>query len=137
MKPSAFLHGFRLDRGAVPSFDDYPFSIPAIKSMDHVKLHPAVTFFIGENGSGKSTLIEALAVKNRFNPEGGSRNFDFATRTSHSPLSDYLILDTSRRRPTDGYFLRAESFFNVATEIEKLDQIANAEGIRKLGPSYG
>ena len=137
MKPSAFLHGFRLDRGAVPSFDEYPFSIPAIKSMDRVKLHPAVTFFIGENGSGKSTLIEALAVKNRFNPEGGSRDFDFATRVSHSPLCDYLILDKSLRRPTDGYFLRAESFFNVATEIEKLDEIKGAEGLRKLGPSYG
>jgi predicted ATPase len=137
MKPPAFIHGFRLNREAVPSFEEYPFSIPAIKSMKHVKLHPSVTFFIGENGSGKSTLIEALAVKNRFNPEGGSRNFDFATRTSHSPLSDYLVLDKSPRRPTDGYFLRAESFFNVATEIEKLDQIANAEGLRKLGPSYG
>lgn len=137
MPPPAFIHGFRLDRETVPSFEDYPFSIPAIKSMDRVKLHPTVTFFIGENGSGKSTLIEALAVKNRFNPEGGSRNFDFATRTSHSILSDHLILDKSHRRPTDGYFLRAESFFNVATEIEKLDKIANAEGIRKLAPSYG
>ncbi len=134
MKPSPFLHGFRLDRDIVPSFDEYPFSIPAIKSMDHVRLHPSVTFFVGENGSGKSTWIEALAVKNRFNPEGGSQNFDFATRASHSILSDYLTLERSRRRPTDGYFLRAESFFNVATEIEKLDELPAG---RKLGPSYG
>jgi predicted ATPase len=137
MNPPPFLHGFRLERDIVPCFDEYPFSIPAIRAMDHVKLHPAVTFFIGENGSGKSTLIEALAVKNRFNPEGGSANFEFATRSSHSILSDYLTLDKTRRRPTDGYFLRAESFFNVATEIEKLDEIANTEKIRKLGPSYG
>ena len=132
--PQPFLYGFRLDCEAVPSFDEYPFSVPAIKTLGQVKLHPSVTFFVGENGSGKSTLIEALAVKNRFNPEGGSKNFDFATRASHSLLSGYLQLDTSRRRATDGYFLRAESFFNVATEIEKLDQ----EGAgRKLGPSYG
>jgi len=59
-------------------------------------------------------------VKNRFNPEGGSRNFDFATRSSHSILSDYLTIERSGRRAADGYFLRAESFFNVATEIENL-----------------
>lgn len=118
--PPPFLHGFRLDRDSVPSFDEYPFFIPAIKTLDRVELHPAVTFFIGENGSGKSTLIEALAVKNRFNAEGGSRNFDFSTRASHSVLSEYLILERSPRKPTDGYFLRAESFFNVATEIENL-----------------
>ncbi len=89
--------------------------------MRRVKLHPAVTFFIGENGSGKSTLIEALAVANRFNAEGGSLNFDFATRESHSTLNDHLILEkTPGRRVKEGYFLRAESFFNVATEIEKL-----------------
>jgi predicted ATPase len=69
VQPPPFIHGFRLDRGTVPSFDEYPFSIPAIRKMNRVKLHPAVTFFIGENGSGKSTLIEALAVKNHFNPE--------------------------------------------------------------------
>jgi predicted ATPase len=134
MKPVPFLHGFRLRRDAVPSFEEYPFSIPAIRSLDQVKLHPSVTFFVGENGSGKSTLIEALAVRCGFNAEGGSRNFDFATRASHSPLCDYLELDRTRRRATDGYFLRAESFFNVATEIEKLDK----EGAgRKLALSYG
>jgi predicted ATPase len=137
MRPPAFLNGFHLERDSVPSFDEYPFSIPAIKAMDRVKLHPSVTFFIGENGSGKSTLIEALAVKNRLNPEGGSLNFDFTTRASHSELSEHLVLDKSLRRVKEGYFLRAESFFNVATEIEKLDAIANTEDIRKLGPSYG
>jgi len=136
MLPPPFLEGFRLDRAAVPSFEDYPFSIPALRKMKRVKLHPAVTFFIGENGSGKSTLIEALAVANKFNPEGGSRNFAFSTRASHSPLSDYLVLEKTPTRPVkEGYFLRAESFFNVATEIEKLDSIP--DGGRKIAPSYG
>jgi predicted ATPase len=137
-KPPPFLHGFRLDRGLVPSFDDYPFSIPAIKKMKSVKLHPSVTFFVGENGSGKSTLIEALAVKNRFNAEGGSLNFDFKTRASHSSLSDHLVLDKSLRRLREGYFLRAESFFNVATEIERLDEEGDRAGVsRRLINSYG
>lgn len=135
--PPPFLQGFRLNRDTVPSFDEYPFSIPAIRTLDHVKLHPAVTFFIGENGSGKSTLIEALAVANRFNAEGGSLNFSFSTRESHSVLSDYLVVEKSLRRVKEGYFLRAESFFNVATEIERLDNIAGAEDIPKIAPGYG
>ncbi len=119
--PPPFLTGFRLNREEVPSLKEYPFSIPAIRKMKRVKLHPAVTFFVGENGSGKSTLIEALAVALRFNPEGGSLNFDFATRASHSELNNYLELEkTPGRRVKEGYFLRAESFFNVATEIENL-----------------
>lgn len=91
MKPTPFLTGFRLDREIVSSFDEYPFSIPAIRKMKRVKLHPSVTFFVGENGSGKSTLVEALAVKSRFNPEGGGRNLNFANRESHSVLSKYLV----------------------------------------------
>jgi predicted ATPase len=136
MLPSPFLTGFSLDRMAVSSLKEYPFSIPAIRKMKRVKLHPAVTFFIGENGSGKSTLIEALAVANRFNPEGGSLNFDFSTRASHSILHKHLELEkTPGRRVKEGYFLRAESFFNVATEIERLDNLEGAG--KKISPSYG
>jgi predicted ATPase len=81
-----------------------------------------VTFFVGENGSGKSTLIEAIAVAAGFNAEGGSRHFNFATRRSESKLHEYLRLARGVRRPKTGYFLRAESYFNVATTIEKLDE---------------
>jgi predicted ATPase len=132
-----FLRGFRLKRESVPSFDEYPFSIPAIKKLDHVKLHPTVTFFVGENGSGKSTLIEALAVKSRFNAEGGSKNFNFATRASHSILSDHLVLERSYRYPTDGFFLRAESFFNVATQIENLGVTGSYGGTSLHEQSHG
>jgi predicted ATPase len=137
MQPPPFLTGFRLDREAVRSFKEYPFSLPAIRKMKRVKLHPAVTFFVGENGSGKSTLIEALAVANKFNAEGGSKNFDFSTRASHSCLHNYLILEKPPGRwVREGYFLRAESFFNVATEIERLDNLEGAEKVRKIGGSY-
>jgi predicted ATPase len=80
-----------------------------------------VTFFIGENGSGKSTLLEAIAVAAGFNAEGGSRNFRFATRSSESELHACIRLVRGVHRPRDGFFLRAESYFNVATEIERLD----------------
>ena len=80
-----------------------------------------MTFFVGENGSGKSTLLEALAVSLGFNAEGGTKNFRFDTRASHSALHQYLRVSKGLKRPRDGYFLRAESFFNVATEIERLD----------------
>lgn len=90
--------------------------------MRPLKLHPGVTFFIGENGSGKSTLLEASAVACGFNPEGGSRNFRFATRPSHSNLHEHLRIARGVARPRDGFFLRAESFFNLATQIERLDR---------------
>lgn len=121
MIASRFASRVTLRRDAVESFDRYPFSLPAIRSLDELELHPAVTFFVGENGSGKSTLLEALAVSLGFNPEGGTRNFNFGTRPSHSELHEYLRVAKGVRRPKDSFFLRAESFFNVATEIERLD----------------
>jgi predicted ATPase len=77
---------------------------------------------MGENGCGKSTLLEAMAVAWGFNPEGGSRNFSFTTRSSHSSLHQYLTLVKTGAHPRTGYFFRAESYFNVATEIERLDE---------------
>lgn len=114
-----FLRAVKLKRDRVQSFTEYPFSIPAIRHLDEVRFQSPVTFFIGENGTGKSTLLEALAVAVGFNAEGGSRNFRFATRASHSPLHEYLGLVRSGVRPKDGYFLRAESFYNVATAAEE------------------
>jgi predicted ATPase len=110
-----------LQREMVESFNLYPFSIPSVRSLESIDLHPKVTYFVGENGSGKSTLLEAIAVSLGFNGEGGSKNFRFSSRRSHSELHKYLRIAKGVKRPRDGYFLRAESFFNVATEIENLD----------------
>lgn len=117
-----YILAVKLKRDKVPSFEQYPFSLPVIRHLSTLELHPKVTFIIGENGSGKSTLLEAIAVSWGFNPEGGSKNFQFNTRCSHSDLYQYMTLVKGIKRPRDGYFLRAESFFNVATEIEKLDE---------------
>jgi predicted ATPase len=99
----------------------YPFNLPVVRGLDELSFHPKVTFFVGENGSGKSTLIEALAVAWGFNAEGGSRNFSFDTRPSHSTLHKFVRPVRSTKRARDGFFLRAESYFNVGTQIEKLD----------------
>src|SRR5947209_6097370 len=115
-----FIRALALKRDEIESFDVYPFSIPAIRRLDELALDSAVTLFAGENGSGKSTLIEAIAVAAGFNAEGGSRNVTVSTRASHSVLHKHLRLVRGTRRPRTGYFLRAESFFNVATYIEEL-----------------
>lgn len=119
---SQFVSRVTLRRDIVESFERYPFALPAIRSLEQLDLHPKITFLVGENGSGKSTLLEAMAVSLGFNAEGGGRNFSFDTRASHSELHQYLRIAKGIRRPADGYFLRAESFFNVATHIEQLDE---------------
>ena len=130
-----YVRSVRLERDAVESFERYPFSIPAIRDLDELAFDPKVTFLVGENGTGKSTLIEAIAVKAGFNAEGGTRNFAFATRPSESDLHRHLVLARNPGRPRDGFFLRAESYFNVATEIDKLD--AEPTAAPPLIGSYG
>lgn len=137
MLSTQYLRQIRLKREQVPSFDRYPFSLPAVRHLEELDFHPRVTFFIGENGSGKSTLLEAIAVAFGFNPEGGSRNFSFGTRESHSELHRYLRLSKGIVRPRDGFFLRAESFFNVATEIERLDVVHAYGGVSLHEQSHG
>ena len=99
--------------------DSYLREIEALSGVEEVTFSKPVTFFVGENGSGKSTLLEAIAVAYGFNPEGGTRNYSFSTYDSHSELCDAMRLSKGVRRPKAGYFLRAESFYNVATKEEE------------------
>ncbi|MEZ5705698.1 MAG: AAA family ATPase [Burkholderiaceae bacterium] len=121
MIASQFVSQVRLRRDTVASFERYPFNLPAVRFLESLPMHPQVTFIVGENGTGKSTLLEAIAVALGFNPEGGSRHFNFQTRASHSELHASLRVAKGFKRPRNGYFLRAESFFNVATQIEAMD----------------
>jgi predicted ATPase len=121
LAPKPYLREISLKRDRVLDGTKYPFNIPAVRHLDCLKFDPDVTFLIGENGAGKSTLLEAISVALGFNAEGGTKNFRFSTRASHSELHACLRLVRSHQRPRDGYFLRAESFYNVATEIERLD----------------
>ena len=93
--------------------------IPAISETDQITFTRPVTFFVGENGSGKSTLLEAIAIAYGFNPEGGTRNYSFSTYDSHSELCSAVRLSRGVRCARYGYFLRAESFYNVATKEEE------------------
>jgi predicted ATPase len=128
-----FLLRLQIVSERIANPDAYPFSIPAVRAVDGLSLHPRVTYFVGENGSGKSTLLEAIAIAAGFNPEGGSMNMRFSTRSSESELADKLRLVRSVRRPRTGFFLRAESFFNVATTIEDLGpEILASYGGRSL-----
>ena len=115
-----FLLWAELLRDKVPSFDSYPFNLSAVRDLERLEFNSAVTFLVGENGAGKSTLLEAIAVAWGFNAEGGSKNFRFQTRASHSELHRCLRLARGSHRPKDGYFLRAESFYNLATQVEEL-----------------
>ena len=105
------------------SEDSYLHRIPAIRQLEETPLEfqKKVTFLIGENGTGKSTLIEAIAIACGFNPEGGSKSFTFTTSDSHSELWKHLSI-SRRAHPKDGFFLRAESFYNVATSIDEMDR---------------
>ena len=107
-------------RDKVTDRSQYPYALPAIAQFYDIEFHPKVTFIIGENGSGKSTLIEALAIAWGFNAEGGTKNHTVSTRASHSDLHSVLKLVRAPRRAKDGFFLRAESLFNVATQIDEL-----------------
>lgn len=102
--------------------EKYPYNLGVVQNLESLKLDDKVTFFVGENGSGKSTIIEAIAIKYGFNPEGGSLNFNFETMNSASELYKNIKLVKTARKARDGYFLRAESFYNVATNIEELDK---------------
>ncbi len=115
-----YLRSIKLLREKIDSFDQYPFSLPIFRELDVLEFHPQVTFIIGENGTGKSTLLEAVAVAWGFNPEGGTRNFTFSTRSSHSQLHEKIRLIRGAKKPKDGFFLRAESFYNLATQIDEL-----------------
>ena len=117
---SHFLHSVSLDGEATPD-EPYHFAVPAIQQLRQTELlfHPKVTFLVGENGSGKSTLIESLAEKLGFNIEGGTRNTNLAQHVYRSPLSSALTLSRTHLRPMDGFFLRAESYYNFATLLDE------------------
>ncbi len=118
MEAKPYLQSIALQHDSIDSYDEYPFDIPAVRELDYLDFHPDVTFLVGENGSGKSTLIEAIALLLGFGPEGGTKNVQFRTSEDISPLSNYLTSSRSFKKPKDHFFLRAESFYNVATYMD-------------------
>lgn len=119
-----FIQGFMIDWRKIRE-RSYLRQIEAIKNVKELTFHKPITFFVGENGSGKSTLLEAIAVAYGFNPEGGTKNYSFSTYDSHSELCDAVRIVKGIRRPKFGYFLRAESFYNVATKEQDYADLAH------------
>ena len=101
--------------------------IEALKGVDKIEFIKPVSLFVGENGTGKSTLLEAIAIAHGFNPEGGTKNYSFSTHDTHSELCDAIRVSRGYRKEKWGYFLRAESFYNVTTHSPILLGIPNAE----------
>ena len=112
-----FIQGVIFDWDKIDN-DSYLKRIEALQGVEKIDFNKPITFFVGENGSGKSTLLEALAVAHGFNPEGGTKNYVFSTHDTHSELCDAIRIVKSYRKEKWGYFLRAESFYNVATQEE-------------------
>lgn len=123
-----FIQGISLHWDKVGK-DSYLREIAAFQGLDQIRFNKPVTFFAGENGSGKSTLLEAIAVAHGFNPEGGTRNYNFSTRDTHSELCDAITVVKGYRRERWGYFLRAESFYNVATQEEQYADAAHPSAL--------
>ncbi|WP_072889228.1 AAA family ATPase [Ornithinibacillus halophilus] len=132
---SQYIKRISLKKDLIPSYNTFPFSLPVIKQLTSLDLHPNVTYIVGENGMGKSTLLEGIAVALGFNPEGGTFNFNFSSYDSHSILDQYLTIARGVLRPKDSFFFRSETFYNVATNIEEMDREPGRSG--KIIDSFG
>jgi len=132
-----YLQEISLRPDADIDFGSYPFSIPSVRELNVMTFHPDVTFLVGENGAGKSTVLEAIAVAMGFGAEGGTKNVRVSTTNSVSDLHASLKLVKSFRKPKDGYFLRAESFFNVATYMDEVGYLDGYGGRSLHARSHG
>lgn len=120
MQAKPYLMEISLKEDMITNWEEYPFNIPAIRNLSTLQFHPDVTFLVGENGAGKSTLVESIALAMGFSSEGGTRNFNLTTADTISTLHNYLRTVRSYAKPKDYYFLRAESFYNVATYMDQI-----------------
>lgn len=132
---TTILTSIDLKQTALDGLDTYPFNLPWVKDFQKIDFNHPIIFLIGENGKGKSTLLEAIAVGLGFNAEGGSKNFGFSTRATHSVLHEYLRIARSKPISAASFFFRSESFYNFASEIDKLD--SEPAGSPFIKDSYG
>jgi predicted ATPase len=132
-----YLQQVSLRKDVEIDFETYPFNIPTVRELGTLKFHPDVTFFVGENGAGKSTVLEAIAMALGHGPEGGTKNTQFKTTESVSNLHESLRLARGFKKPRDEYFLRAESFFNLATYMDNVGYLDGYGGKSLHNRSHG
>ena len=113
-----YIQGITIEWNDI-STNSYLRNIPSLQFEDRLEFTKNITFFVGENGTGKSTLLEAIAVAYGFNAEGGTKNYNFSTYDSHSELHQAITVFKGFKKPASSYFLRAESFYNVASKAEE------------------
>lgn len=135
-KKDLFVKELKIDWDAIAP-GSYLRSIKTIAGINRLAFHSPITFFVGENGTGKSTLLEAMAVAYGFNPEGGTVNYSFSTYDSHSELWDAVTLSKSFKKVHCGYFLRAESFYNVATKEDEYGKMPGGVPLNLHKKSHG
>ena len=133
LNSNLMIKNITLEKERIDSFDKYPFNIDVVKNFTELNIDSPVTFFVGENGVGKSTFIEAIAVALGMPAEGGTENFRYETKNTTSILSDYLRI-SMYNKPKMKFFLRAESFYNFSTEVQRL---VDEDGFSTLYNSYG
>jgi predicted ATPase len=116
--PGPYLTGLRKDPerwGGV----GFPFEVPAVDGVETLDLSGPVTLLAGDNGTGKSTIVEAIAEAMGFAAEGGELERSGELPAVPRPvLGDGLVPELTHTKPHNGYFLRAESFFNVASFVD-------------------
>lgn len=132
-----YLQRVSADFGDDVDFSQHPYSVGAVRTLSSIDFHPSVTFFVGENGAGKSTMLEAIALALGHGNEGGTRNVRLNTSRESSPLHASLRLSRSFKRPRDGYFFRAESFFNVASYMDQVNYLDGYGGRSLHAGSHG
>jgi predicted ATPase len=137
LEPKPYLQQVSLRDDLEFDSEVFPLSLPAVREMGTLEFHPDVTFFVGENGSGKSTILEAIAMALGFCPEGGTKNVQFQTANTVSSLHAMLRIRKSFRKPSDSYFLRAESFYNVATYMDDVGYLKGYGGKSLHKVSHG
>lgn len=133
MDSNLIIKKIYFEKDKIKNFNEYPFNIDIVKNFEELNFDTPVTFFVGENGIGKSTFIEAIAVSLGLPAESGTENFRYETNNTTSKLSDYLRIGTYNK-PKTKFFLRAESFYNFSSEVERL---AKEDGYYNLYNSYG
>ena len=137
MDSDQYLREIKLNKETISSFSKYPYCLPVIKDLSTLELHPKVTYIVGENGTGKSTILEAIAIAYGLNPEGGTKNFKFSTQNTHSDLWKSLKLIKGIKKPKNSFFLRSESFYNLASNIDEIGAGDSYGGISLHEQSHG